>query len=136
MASVLLGSVTGSGGGGVVHTISIGNSVAVGSSGELFNVDPGQGKRVVITGLAPQTGSESNIDITFDVRSVYTGTIADDVSQSQLTVMQGYPNTSTNEYQGVGTISQIKGGINEVLSITKTSGTTGLIVYLSYIITD
>ena len=102
----------------------------------MFNVDPGQGKRVVITGLAPQTGSESNIDITFDVRSVYTGTIADDVSQSQLTVMQGYPNTSTNEYQGVGTISQIKGGINEVLSITKTSGTTGLIVYLSHIITD
>lgn len=129
-------SSKGGGGALVVQNISIGNQAAAASSGVLFTETPSAGKRIVITGLAPEAGTESNIEIKLGTRVVYTGGISDAPGISTLTILNGFPNSTGNEYLGVGTINQLVGGTNEVLTITKTAGSTAVTVHFSFIETD
>lgn len=127
----------GGGNSGVVDAISIGNQVASSSSGELFNVDPGSTKRVVITALMPDTTAQTLIDIDFDARNVFSGTIADAVNApTELIISQGARGDTPNEYSGAGSLFDVRGGLGEVLTVTKTSGSTTAVIYLSYKITD
>ena len=121
--------------GGVESAISLGNQALSGSSGELFNVDPGSGFRVVITALMTKGQLESNTEIKFGARVLYLGPITDALAPTSLRVTQN-STTSSAEYLGAGTIFSLSGNQGEVLSITKTAGSTTDTVYLSYKITD
>lgn len=121
------------GGGAVIDSVSINNTSASGSSGALFSVPVVSGKRIIITGLAPQTTSQTNIEIKFGTRVVYTGTIADAPTAGELTILSS-ANVGANEYLASSTISELPGGFGEDLTITKTSSSTTATVYLSYIV--
>lgn len=121
-----------SGGGEIVDSISLGNQAASGSSGELFNIPVPSDRRLIITGLMPESGAQDGISVTFGAKEVYNGTISDSSSTAALTVSQATGLSTTNEYRGVGTMHRLDGDYGEDLVITKTTGTTTANIYLSY----
>ncbi len=112
--------------------ISIGNSIASGSSGSLITpITPPAGQRVVLTALLPKSAAEANIEIKSGSTVIFTGMISDSPNTGMLTIAQAMA-VSSNEYAAAGVVSEIELGLNEALSITKTSGSTSNIIYYSY----
>lgn len=121
-----------SGGGEIVDSISLGNQAPSGSTGELFNISVPSDRRLVITGLMPDSAAQAGISITFGVREIYNGSLSDSSTTGALTVSQATGLSTTNEYTGASTIHRLDGDYGEDLIITKTSGTTNAVIYLSY----
>lgn len=119
-------------GGVVVDSLTIASQAASGSSGILFQVTPATGKKVIVTALMPDTTIQTNIEIKFGSRVIYTGNISDDPSSGSLTISQGAKGSNTNEYTANSQMLELSGDTDEVLTITKTSATTTAIIYLSY----
>jgi len=124
-----------SGDGGVVDSISLGDTAPAASSGILFTVPAPAGKRVVITSLLTQGSMEDDIEIKFGTRVVYSGSISDSAMPTVLTIAQA-PFSSSSEYLSAGMILSLGGDIGETLVITKTSGSTVVIIHFSHVITD
>ena len=118
-------------GGDIVDSISF-DSVASSSTGVLFNIPVASDRRGIITALVPTSSTETNMEIKFGTRVIYSGPINDSPSSSSLTLMQTQLGTSTNEYQGSGHMLELKGDYGEDIIITKTSGSTTSTIYLSY----
>lgn len=124
-----------SGGGEVIDSITLDDNIAASTSGELFNIPVGSTERIIITALMPQSATETNIEIKFGTRVVYTGSISDAPVAGALTISQGALNNNTNEYLSASTMHELKGDFGEDLIITKTSGSTGVVIHLSIKVT-
>ena len=121
--------------GGLVETISQGNEVAASTAGQLFLIPCPSGKKIVITGLMPQTTTQTNIEIKFGSRILYSGTISDSLATNALTITKA-GNVTSSEFAAVGVLNELGGDYDEDLTITKTSSTTTAIIHLSYVITN
>jgi len=106
--------------------------VVFGSSGVLITITPPSGKRVLLSSLLNNSFNETNIKLTVGGVDLITNTLNySNSSTGKFAIGQGGAGT-VSEGNTAGTYQQIIGGVDEVITVTKTSGTTGDTIYYSY----
>jgi hypothetical protein len=124
--SELLSSVTGGGGGFVTTFVSGHQEIPASSSGDILVLTPPAGKKVKLTGLV---GAESGITITVGSETVIDAlnlTSAATLSIDEFLLSHTANNTAL---QTVGYVQSIDGGTDEVITITASSPTVGVVDY-------
>jgi len=124
--SELLSSVVGGGGGFVTTFVSGHQEIPASSSGDILVLTPPTGQKVKLTGLV---GAESGITIT-----VGTETVVDALNLSSAATLNVdeflLSHTANNTaLQTVGYVQSIDGGTDEVITITASSPTVGVVDY-------
>ena len=117
----------------VDKTITAHQQIATSSSGTILSLTPPAGKRVRLEYLQRFTnGSEANIDIVVGGNNIITGGSLGDSSATPIVgnFYIGQRNNSTGA--PIASTSAIVGGIDEVIEVNKTAGSTGSTILYSY----
>ena len=128
------GSLVGGGGAFVPSLISGWKQIGTGLSGDYIILTPPLGERVKLTGLIAgftETTVEIDIAIKVNAVAVITGSLSGGALSVDGEFMVGV-SVATPQFKQPGSISSITGGVDEVIAVNKTTGTTGDSTHYSY----
>lgn len=106
--------------------------VSIGASGAIITLTPPTDERVLLSSLLNASVNETDIKLTVGADDLITNTLNySNSTVGKFAVGQGGAGT-VNEANTAGTYPEIMGGVNEVIVVTKTTGTTGAAIKYAY----
>lgn len=131
MADKNLSSIVGSGNALILSDFTGAQTVASGASGDVLTITPPSGKSAVLAGLAADTLQETGVTITVGTRTfVSSKTLTSGIADSSGEFNIGSLSVTATS-QNPGNIQMLIGRPDEVIRVTKDTGSTANIINYS-----